>query len=163
MTRSGLDGITLEVFGPLIGGSEPRSITSPLIGEFNAENLLLALGVLIAWDVPIAEACDLLAGCAPLPGRMELVRGDEGRPQVVVDYAHTPAGLERVLHLLRLFAAPETGEARCTVFRLPKELCALVEAQGVDDLFTYVGVGVVHFRFHEIILADQFSGSLRGV
>jgi UDP-N-acetylmuramoyl-L-alanyl-D-glutamate--2,6-diaminopimelate ligase len=76
-------------------------IDSPLVGEFNAENLLLALGALIAWDLPFAEACAALERCLGLPGRMEVLGGGPAAPWVVVDYAHTPAALERVLRDLR--------------------------------------------------------------
>jgi UDP-N-acetylmuramyl tripeptide synthase len=63
-----LHGLELDVRGP--GGR--GVITSSLVGDFNAENLLLALGALIAWDVPLADACELLGQCSSLAGRMQL-------------------------------------------------------------------------------------------
>ncbi|MGB7216355.1 MAG: UDP-N-acetylmuramoyl-L-alanyl-D-glutamate--2,6-diaminopimelate ligase [Gammaproteobacteria bacterium] len=103
----GLDGLELE-----IGGTFGRAtLRSRLIGAFNAENLAVALGILAAWNVPLAEACRALAEAVPPPGRLEVVRGrDTNAPVVVVDYAHTPDALERVLDTLREAA---TGELWC--------------------------------------------------
>ncbi|MGI9258110.1 MAG: UDP-N-acetylmuramoyl-L-alanyl-D-glutamate--2,6-diaminopimelate ligase [Gammaproteobacteria bacterium] len=94
--RSDLQGIELEVLSDGASGK----ISSPLIGDFNAANLLVALGVLNAWDVELLDACDALSRCAGLPGRMQLLGGDNF-PSVVVDYAHTPDALARVLSTLR--------------------------------------------------------------
>ncbi len=94
--RSDLRGLELEV----LGDGKRATISSPLIGDFNAANLLVALGVLNAWGVSLPEACDALSRCAGLPGRMQLL-GGEGQPSVVVDYAHTPDALSRVLETLR--------------------------------------------------------------
>jgi len=75
-------------------------IRSPLLGRFNAENLLLALGVLLAWDMPLATAIEALQRLQPVDGRMR-VFGGGSQPRVVVDYAHTPDALEKVLSSLR--------------------------------------------------------------
>lgn len=75
-------------------------IQSPLIGEFNVANSLCAAGVALGLGVPLATVARGLATAPPVPGRM--VRVDEGQPfSVVVDYAHTPDSLEKVLRLLR--------------------------------------------------------------
>ena len=108
IVNSGLQGLTVEVLNSLVhekvGGASKGVITSPLIGDFNAENLMLALGVLLSWKAPFDEACEALSQCVSPPGRMEVLVGSRGRPTVVVDYAHTPAGLERVLTNLRTLA-----------------------------------------------------------
>ncbi len=103
LVSADLHGIELEVRGP--GGQ--GVITSPLVGDFNAENLLLALGALIAWDVPLAEACESLGQCSRLAGRMQVFGGGDGEPWVVVDYAHTPAALARALEHLRRTTSAE--------------------------------------------------------
>ena len=77
------------------------SFTAPLIGRFNAENLVLVLGLLLAYDLPADQACAALARCTPPPGRMQVVPGPPGAPTVVVDYAHTPDALEKVLSAAR--------------------------------------------------------------
>jgi UDP-N-acetylmuramoyl-L-alanyl-D-glutamate--2,6-diaminopimelate ligase len=71
-----------------------------LLGQFNAENLCLALAVLLAWDMPLATALAALEQVSPVDGRM-MTFVAPGRPRVVVDYAHTPDALEKVLRSLR--------------------------------------------------------------
>ncbi|HEX5418703.1 MAG TPA: UDP-N-acetylmuramoyl-L-alanyl-D-glutamate--2,6-diaminopimelate ligase [Gammaproteobacteria bacterium] len=99
----GLEGLVLAISGRF----GTARLASPLVGDFNAENLLVALGVLLAWDMPLADACAALAAAAPPPGRLEVIGGGAGRPTVIVDYAHTPDGLERVLRALKRVAAGE--------------------------------------------------------
>jgi UDP-N-acetylmuramoyl-L-alanyl-D-glutamate--2,6-diaminopimelate ligase len=73
---------------------------SPMVGTFNAQNLLGVLGVMLASDVPIDVATAAMARLVPPAGRMQRL-GGAGRPLVVVDYAHTPDALEKVLTALR--------------------------------------------------------------
>ncbi len=96
---AGRDGLLLEVDTPAGRGT----LRSALLGEFNAANLLAALGVLLALEVPLEEALDGLARASPAPGRMEL-HGLPGAPLAVIDYAHTPDALERALAALRPLA-----------------------------------------------------------
>ena len=73
----------------------------PLIGEFNADNALTVLAILLGAEVPLAEALAALRGCHAAPGRMEAFGGG-GRPLAIVDYAHTPDALEQALRNARL-------------------------------------------------------------
>jgi UDP-N-acetylmuramoyl-L-alanyl-D-glutamate--2,6-diaminopimelate ligase len=82
------------------------------LGRFNMANALGVLGCLVAYGVPFSEAAALLSGLPPVPGRMQQV-GD--KPLVVVDYAHTPDALEKVLQALRPVAAQRGGKL-VTVF-----------------------------------------------
>jgi UDP-N-acetylmuramoyl-L-alanyl-D-glutamate--2,6-diaminopimelate ligase len=75
-------------------------IDAPLLGRFNAANLLAALTTLLVSDVKLDDACKALAHITPPPGRMQTL-GGEVHPLVVVDYAHTPDALEKVLATLR--------------------------------------------------------------
>ena len=77
------------------------SIRSALLGRFNAANLLAVLAVLLATGMPLAEAAARLSQAVPVAGRMERFGGGAGQPLVVVDYAHTPDALEKVLQALR--------------------------------------------------------------
>jgi len=75
-------------------------INAPLLGRFNAANLLAVLTTLLVSDVKLDEACRALAHITPPPGRMQTFGGG-AHPLVVVDYAHTPDALEKVLATLR--------------------------------------------------------------
>ncbi len=107
--ETSIDGTTMHVDGSLVAGtaSGDRVIDSPLVGDFNAENLLVALGVLLGWEAPLTEACEALGRCQAPPGRVQVMGGTSGQPWVVVDYAHTPVGLERVLKVVRRLSGGE--------------------------------------------------------
>jgi UDP-N-acetylmuramoyl-L-alanyl-D-glutamate--2,6-diaminopimelate ligase len=73
----------------------------PLIGEFNADNALTVLAVLLAWDIPLAKAAAALGSCRAAPGRMEAFGGRDAAPLAIVDYAHTPDALAKALRAAR--------------------------------------------------------------
>jgi UDP-N-acetylmuramoyl-L-alanyl-D-glutamate--2,6-diaminopimelate ligase len=89
-------GLSLEIETPW----GPGAIRSRLLGGFNASNLLGVLGVLLAAGVKLEEATASLAEVEPVAGRVQLIR-EAGKPLVVVDYAHTPDALQKVLETLR--------------------------------------------------------------
>lgn len=71
-----------------------------LAGGFNIANALAAIAVGLAHDIPLSQIVDALASVPGIPGRFENV--DEGQPfAAVVDYAHTPDGLDNVLRTAR--------------------------------------------------------------
>ena len=109
VVESSLHGTAVRVGGSLTADMAKGDVvlTSSLVGDFNAENLLLALGVLLGWGAPLDEACQALSVCSAPPGRLEVLGGAPRQPWVVVDYAHTPAGLERVLKNLRRLTGSE--------------------------------------------------------
>jgi UDP-N-acetylmuramoyl-L-alanyl-D-glutamate--2,6-diaminopimelate ligase len=72
----------------------------PLVGRFNVQNALAAAGAGLAAGATLAQCRDALARARPVRGRMDRI--DAGQPfTVIVDYAHTPESLEKVLALLR--------------------------------------------------------------
>jgi UDP-N-acetylmuramoyl-L-alanyl-D-glutamate--2,6-diaminopimelate ligase len=75
-------------------------LSSRLIGDFNVDNLLSVLAVLLAWDVPLASACAALGRCTAAPGRMQ-AEGGGGEPLALIDYAHTPDALTKALRAAR--------------------------------------------------------------
>jgi UDP-N-acetylmuramoyl-L-alanyl-D-glutamate--2,6-diaminopimelate ligase len=75
-------------------------LDAPLLGRFNAANLLAVLTTLLVSGVKLEDACQALAHITPPPGRMQTLGGNV-HPLVVVDYAHTPDALEKVLATLR--------------------------------------------------------------
>lgn len=90
------DGTT---FTAVVDG-EPHAVTMPLIGGFNVANALCAIGVCRAVGVPVEDIVAALAHARGVPGRMHRI--SEGQPfTVIVDYAHTPESLRKVLTLLR--------------------------------------------------------------
>jgi UDP-N-acetylmuramoyl-L-alanyl-D-glutamate--2,6-diaminopimelate ligase len=86
-------------------------IHTRLAGAFNASNLLGVLAVLLVSGVGIEHAVALLARVEPPPGRMQRLGGD-GLPMVVIDYAHTPDALDKVLTALRP-AVASGGQLMC--------------------------------------------------
>jgi UDP-N-acetylmuramoyl-L-alanyl-D-glutamate--2,6-diaminopimelate ligase len=64
------------------------------------------LGCLIAYGLPFQDSIQLLETLPSVPGRMQQV-GE--RPLVVIDYAHTPDALEKVLQALRPLAEQRGG------------------------------------------------------
>jgi UDP-N-acetylmuramoyl-L-alanyl-D-glutamate--2,6-diaminopimelate ligase len=97
--RATTAGLTLHVESSWGAGT----LRSPLIGEFNAENLLAVLAVLLGWNVPLQQALVALAACGAPPGRMEAFGGG-AQPLALVDYAHTPDALAKVLDAARAHA-----------------------------------------------------------
>jgi UDP-N-acetylmuramoyl-L-alanyl-D-glutamate--2,6-diaminopimelate ligase len=91
------DGLELAVESHL-GACRLRSA---LIGEFNADNLLLVVGLLLAAGLPLERAVERLSRASAPPGRMEAFVIGPGGPTLVVDYAHTPDALSKVLAALR--------------------------------------------------------------
>ena len=89
-------GLKLEISTPW-GAAR---LASPVLGAFNAHNLLGVLGVLISADVELTDAVGALAQLEPVRGRMQTIRSP-GAPLVVVDYAHTPDALQKTLESLR--------------------------------------------------------------
>ena len=92
-------GLTLHVESSWGAGT----LRSRLVGGFNAENLLATLGVMLGWRVPLQQALAAVGACQPPPGRME-VFGGGSHPVAIVDYAHTPDALAKVLDAARAHA-----------------------------------------------------------
>jgi UDP-N-acetylmuramoyl-L-alanyl-D-glutamate--2,6-diaminopimelate ligase len=93
---SGIDGIKMDV-RTTRGAID---IESPLVGEHNVMNLLAAIGVGLALGMEPLAIGRALGEVRAVPGRFERV--EAGQPfLVVVDYAHTPDALERVLATAR--------------------------------------------------------------
>jgi UDP-N-acetylmuramoyl-L-alanyl-D-glutamate--2,6-diaminopimelate ligase len=90
-------GLSLEIETPW----GPAAVRSRLLGGFNAANLLGVLGVLLAAGVGLQDAASALADLEPVAGRLEILR-EPGKPLVVVDYAHSPDALQKVLETLRV-------------------------------------------------------------
>ncbi|SON48213.1 UDP-N-acetylmuramoyl-L-alanyl-D-glutamate--2,6-diaminopimelate ligase [Vibrio tapetis] len=77
------------------------TLQAPLIGAFNASNLMLALASLLTLGVDKQQLLNTAPKLLPVIGRMELFQ-TAGKAKVVVDYAHTPDALEKALSALRV-------------------------------------------------------------
>lgn len=89
------NGSTFMCFFP--GGS--MGILTPLVGQYNLENALASIAVcqklgIDNWDIKKGMSCTL-----PVEGRFNVVRGNNCN--IIVDFAHTPDGLEKVLTTAR--------------------------------------------------------------
>ncbi|MFZ2161469.1 MAG: UDP-N-acetylmuramoyl-L-alanyl-D-glutamate--2,6-diaminopimelate ligase [Sideroxyarcus sp.] len=87
-------------------------LQSKLIGRFNASNLMGALAVLLVSETGIDDAVRELGMQKAVAGRMQTLGGKD-IPAVVVDYAHTPDALEKVLLTLREVTEPSGGKVIC--------------------------------------------------
>jgi UDP-N-acetylmuramoyl-L-alanyl-D-glutamate--2,6-diaminopimelate ligase len=75
-------------------------IETPLVGHFNVSNCLAAIATAYSQGIALETIAQALATVKGIAGRMERI--DEGQPfTVIVDYAHTPDSLEKVLNILR--------------------------------------------------------------
>ncbi|QSP96163.1 UDP-N-acetylmuramoyl-L-alanyl-D-glutamate--2,6-diaminopimelate ligase [Marinobacter salinisoli] len=75
-------------------------IRAPLMGSFNASNLLAAMATVLNLGVSVDQVRQAVQTLTPPPGRLEPFTGADG-VRVVVDYAHTPDALANALSALR--------------------------------------------------------------
>jgi len=100
--------LTLSARGIVARVRVPRgeiALESPLSGAHNVENLLVALGVIIALDLDVERAALALRGELGAPGRLERCESPADDVVVLVDYAHTPDALARVLASVRAISS----------------------------------------------------------
>lgn len=82
-------------------GISKSGLFLPVQGRHNVENALAALAAVLVSGASPSAALEGLATVSSAPGRLEVVPTPNRDFNVVVDYAHTDAALERVLHVLR--------------------------------------------------------------
>ena len=78
-----------------------KTIELSLIGDFQANNALVAAALVIASGAPAAQVFDNLSKLQAVPGRMELVGTKKTLANVYIDYAHTPDALLSALKALK--------------------------------------------------------------
>ena len=100
-----LSGIQFDVFWQ----NQKQTLHVPLIGKFNLENVLCVLAVMLKLDFKFNDAAQRLINLKPVDGRMERFGGENNQPLIIVDYAHTPDALEKVLSSLRLHTKGKLG------------------------------------------------------
>ncbi len=87
----------------LIGPKESIDIDCPLLGEFNVSNSAAAAALALELGISVDTVIRGIAGVSKVPGRFESVECDQDF-RVLVDYAHSPDGLEKVLVSARQLA-----------------------------------------------------------
>ena len=109
--KNSISGIEMNV--NIANNRRQFKITSPLCGYFNAYNILAAIGVCLDMGIRIKSIQSGIKSMHGVKGRFEKIILDSNAT-VVIDYAHTPDGLENVLETLRLIIKP--GGRIITVF-----------------------------------------------
>jgi UDP-N-acetylmuramoyl-L-alanyl-D-glutamate--2,6-diaminopimelate ligase len=102
--QMGAAGIEFELHGV--------RFAAPVVGRFNASNLLAVIGALLTRGERLPEIAAALRSLRPPPGRMQALGGSHA-PLVVVDYAHTPDALQKALEVLRETATARGGRLVC--------------------------------------------------
>ena len=95
------DGMELTL---VHGEAEPVKLHIGITGLFNVYNVLAATGAALAEEIGAADIAAALRAFTGVPGRFELVRAGQDF-SVIVDYAHTPDGMENVLRTARAVTA----------------------------------------------------------
>ncbi len=89
-----------------------HSVTIPVLGVFNLSNALAVISTLMVFGIP--DALKRLSNLKPVLGRMEVIYSDRAdTPLMVVDYAHTPDALQKVLETLKPIAQGRGGKLVC--------------------------------------------------
>lgn len=88
------------------------SLRARVVGGFNAHNLLAVIGTLLSRGVAFDEALAAASRLEPPLGRMQLL-GGVGEPLVVIDYAHSPDALAKLLDTCRETASSRGGSVVC--------------------------------------------------
>jgi UDP-N-acetylmuramyl-tripeptide synthetase len=106
--HQGEEGMSFDV----LEGQSCHRLSTGLVGMYNVSNLLGVMAALRALGLPLREVVQACAHLSPVPGRMDAI-SVPGRPLVVIDYAHTPDALEKVLGALRPLADGRSGRLWC--------------------------------------------------
>lgn len=104
----GAQGLSFNV----LEGVQSYRLTTGLVGQYNVSNLLGVIAAMRALGVSLADAVGACSGVQPVPGRTEMIAA-EGQPLAIIDYAHTPDALEKVLTALKPVALARGGQLRC--------------------------------------------------
>lgn len=104
----GRDALSFDV----VEGDTRQRISTGLVGQYNVSNLLGVMAALRSLGLALNTVVEACMQLQPVPGRMETI-ALAGRPLVVVDYAHTPDALDKVLGALQPVANDRGGKLWC--------------------------------------------------
>jgi len=91
---------------------QQQTITTRALGLYNVSNLLGVVGSMRALGISLEDAARACCDLPAVPGRMNTL-GQTDEPLVVIDYAHTPDAMEKVLLALRPVAQSRGGQLWC--------------------------------------------------
>ena len=106
--EQGAQSLTFE----LVEGDQRHTVLAATLGLYNVSNLLCVIGVLRALGVSLQDAAHACVDLPAVPGRLNSL-AVAGAPLVVVDYAHTPDALEKVLKALQPVSQKRNGQLWC--------------------------------------------------
>lgn len=128
-------GLAFEI----VEGREAIHLQTQTVGDYNVSNMLGVVAAMRALQIPLRDAVGACFSLMPVPGRMELLASPNA-PLVVIDYAHTPDALEKVLMALKPVARARSGQLWC-VFgcggdrdRAKRPLMAAIAEQQSDQV-----------------------------
>ena len=128
--------------------NEREHIALNVLGKFNASNVLAVVASLLASGIGLADAVKALRDVHTLPGRMEKYVATD-QPIIIVDYAHTPDALEKVLCTLRDILRKSRTTA--TSSRRPRLYC-VVGCGGDRDKGKRAMIGEVATRLADSVI-----------
>lgn len=155
----------------LVHGEDNADVTLPLLGSFNVENALAAAAVGLVAGMSLDAVAGSLSEAPQIPGRLERVVREPF--PVVIDFAHTPDALERVLQTLkpltegRLIVVFGAGGDRDTTKRPLMGAAAARHAETLvvtsdnprtenpEDIVAEVVSGITHSGFHQIVDREE--------
>ena len=82
---------------------ETVAVELPIPGRFTVHNALTVLGIALSLGIPMEACARALSGAKGVKGRIEVVPTPNEPYTVLIDYAHTPDGLENILRSVRDF------------------------------------------------------------
>jgi UDP-N-acetylmuramoyl-L-alanyl-D-glutamate--2,6-diaminopimelate ligase len=143
----------------LVADGERIPTETPLIGQFNVDNLLIAIAALRHQGVPLAEIAALAPHLVPVHGRMTRIRLDDALPTVVVDAGHTPDALRQALTAINEYSFDRVITVfGCTGDRDPGKRPQMAKiAEDASDV-VIVTDDDVHFEDGDAIVADILGG-----
>lgn len=123
---------------------EGERYTSSLLGDFNLYNILAAVALARAFEIPVKVIKEAVKNFKGAPGRLEIV---QTKPFLVcIDYAHTPDALESVYRVARSFWVRNNSRL----------ICVLGATGGGRDKWKRPQMGSIAEKFcDEIILTDE--------
>jgi UDP-N-acetylmuramoyl-L-alanyl-D-glutamate--2,6-diaminopimelate ligase len=132
-------------------------VKTQLLGSFNVSNLLAAFTTLLSLNFSLSALAKLSILVHPVKGRMEVLRYPN-LPLTVIDYAHTPDGLEKALSTLKAYAKPVWVVFGCGGNRdaIKRPIMASIAENLADQVI--ITEDNSRKESPEIIFADIFKG-----